>query len=73
MVDLRLGEQVANARGSDADEHLDEVGAAQTEEGYVGFAGDGLREKRLACAGSADQQDTLGDLSAEPLVAIRML
>ena len=47
---LALLEQVADARGADADEHLDEVGAADREERHVRFAGDGAREQRLAGA-----------------------
>ena len=37
---LALLEQVADARGADADEHLDEVRAADREEGDVGFTRD---------------------------------
>ena len=47
---LALLEQVADARGADADEHLDEVRAADREERHVGLAGDGAREQRLAGA-----------------------
>ena len=47
---LALLEQVADARRADADEHLDEVRAADREERHVGFAGDGAREQRLAGA-----------------------
>ena len=45
---LALLEEVADARGADADEHLDEVRAADREEGDVGLAGDGAGEQRLA-------------------------
>ena len=45
---LALLEQVADARGADADEHLDEVGAADREERDVGLARDGARQQRLA-------------------------
>ena len=47
---LALLEEVADARGADADEHLDEVGARDREEGDVRLAGDGAREQRLAGA-----------------------
>ena len=47
---LALLEQIADARRADADEHLDEVGAADREERHVGFAGDRAREQRLAGA-----------------------
>src|SRR5262249_17769379 len=45
---LRLLEQVAHARRADADEHLDEIGAADREERHARFTGDGLRKQRLA-------------------------
>src|SRR6516162_5535092 len=47
---LRLLEHVAHARSTDADEHLDEVGPRDGEEGNLGFPGDGAREQRLAGA-----------------------
>ena len=61
---LRLLEQVAHARRADADEHLDEVGAADREERHAGLAGDGLGEQRLAGAGRAEEQHALRDLGA---------
>ena len=53
---LRLVEHVAHARGADADEHLDEVGARDREERHLGLAGDRAGEQRLAGAGRADHQ-----------------
>ena len=47
---LGLLEQVAHARGADADEHLDEVRAGDREERHAGLAGDRAREQRLAGA-----------------------
>src|SRR5438034_189842 len=38
---LPLDEEVPHPRGADADEHLDEVGARDREEGQPGLAGDG--------------------------------
>ena len=70
---LALLEHVAHAAGADADEHLDEVGAGDGEEGHVGFAGDGARQQRLAGAGRADQQHALGDLAAQALELLRVL
>ena len=58
---LGLLEHVAHAARADADEHLDEVGARDGEEGHVGFARDGAGEQRLAGARRADQQHALGD------------
>src|SRR4030095_17115176 len=45
---LGLLEQVANARGADPDEHLDELGAGQGEERDVRLAGDRPRQEGLA-------------------------
>ena len=64
---LGLLEHVADARGADADEHLDEVGAGNGEERHVGFARDRARDQRLAGAGRADQQHAARNLAAEPL------
>ena len=50
---LRLLEQVADARGADADEHLDEVRAGDREERHAGLAGGRAREERLTGAGQA--------------------
>ena len=70
---LGLREQVAHARGADADEHLDELRARQAEEGHLGLAGDGARQERLAGARRADQQHALRDLAAEARVLPRGL
>ncbi len=70
---LRLLEHVAHARGADADEHLDEVGAGNREERHLGLARDGAREQRLAGAGAADHQHALRDLAAELLELGRVL
>ena len=70
---LRLREEVTHAGRADADEHLDEVGAAQAEEGHPGFAGHRLGEEGFAGAGGADQQHALGDLAAEPAIVLRAL
>ena len=58
-------EQVAHARGADADEHLDELRAAQAEERHVRLAGDRARQQRLAGARRPDQQHALRDAAAE--------
>ena len=72
-VALRLVEQVAHARGADADEHLDELGAADREEGHAGLAGDGAGEQRLAGTGRADQQDAARDAGAQRDELLRVL
>ena len=64
---LGLLEEVADAAGADTDEHLDEVGAGDREEGHAGLAGDGAGQQRLAGAGRAVEQDALGDLGADGL------
>ena len=69
----RLLEQVANASGADADEHLDELGAVNGEKRHAGLARDCAREQRLACSGRPDQQHALRDVSAEPRIALRIL
>ena len=70
---LRLLEQVAHAAGADADEHLDEVGAGDREEGHAGLAGDGAGQQRLAGAGRAVQQHALGDPRPERLELLGVL
>ena len=70
---LAVLEQVADARGADADEHLDEVRAADGEEGHVGLAGHGPGQQGLARARGADEQDALGNAAAELLELLRLL
>ena len=70
---LGLLEEVAHARGADADEHLDEVGARDGEERHAGLAGDRAREQRLTGAGRPVEQHALGDARAERLELLRVL
>ena len=70
---LRLLEEVADARGADADEHLDEVRAGDREERHARLAGDRAREQRLAGAGRAVEQHALRDARAERLELLRVL
>ena len=70
---LGLLEQVADARGADADEHLDEVGPGDREERDPGLARDRAREQRLAGARRSVQQHALGDPGAERLELLRVL
>ena len=69
---LGLLEQVAHPARADADEHLDEVGAGDREEGHAGLAGDGAGEQRLAGAGRPVEQHALRDARAERLEASRV-
>ena len=62
---LRLLKEIANARGADADEHLDELGSAQAEEGDMGLAGHRPRQQRLAGARRSHQQHPFRNPSAE--------
>ena len=70
---LGLFEQVADARGADADEHLDEVGTRDREERNARFARDRASEQRLAGARRAQQQHALGNARAERLELLRIL
>ena len=70
---LGLLEQVADAGGADADEHLDEVRARDGEERHPGLARHGAGQQRLAGAGRAVEQHALGDLGAQRLVPRRVL
>ena len=72
-VGLGLLEQVADAGGADADEHLDEVGAGDRVEGHAGLAGHRPGQQRLAGARRAVQQHALGDLGADGLELARAL
>ena len=58
-------EQLADPRGAEPGEHLDEGGGGLSEELGAGLVGDGLGEQRLAGAGRPVQEDPLGDLGAE--------
>src|SRR5258705_415993 len=62
---LGLLEHVADAARADADEHFDEIGAGDGEEGHARLARNRAGEQGLAGAGRADQQRTLGNLAAQ--------
>ena len=64
----RLPEQIADAGGADADDHLDELGGAEAEERDARLSGNRAREQRLARSGCTDQQHSLRHGPAEPLV-----
>src|SRR5205823_4271983 len=72
-VALGLVEEIAHTRGADADEHLDELGAADREEGYARLAGHGAAEERLAGARRPHQEHTARDARAELGELIRVL
>src|SRR4030095_7284169 len=62
---LALLEQVADARGADADEHLDKVGPADGEKWNVRFARDGACQQRLAGSRGSHQKDAFRNAAAE--------
>ena len=72
-VFLVLLEHVADARGADADEHLDKVGARNGEERNTCLTRDRAGEQGLAGAGRADQQRALGDFAAQTRKLARVL
>src|SRR4029450_965390 len=69
---LGLLEQLADPRGAQANEHLDELGARHEEERHVGLAGDGAGEKGLAASRRTEEQHALRDPAPEPLVLLRV-
>ena len=69
----RLLEEVANARRADPDEHFHEFRAGDGKERDPGLTGYGAGEQGLAGTRRADQQDTLGNMSAESTIALRIL
>ena len=66
-----LLEEIADARGADADEHFDEVRTGDGEKGDVGFAGDSAGEEGLAGSRRPDEQNALGDAAAKALELLR--
>ena len=62
---LRLIEEIADAAGADADEHLDELRPGDAEERHARFARDRPREQRLAGSRRTDQQHAPRDPRAE--------
>ena len=72
-VGLGLLEQIADPGRTDADEHLDEVRPGDRVERHPGLAGDRPGQQRLTGSRRAVEQDALGDLGAQRLVAGRVL
>ncbi len=68
----RLVEQLPDARGPEAREHLDEGRRALRVEGRAGLVGDGLGQQRLPRARRAVEEDPLRDARAELLEALRV-
>ena len=72
-VALGLVEQVADAAGADADEHLDELRAGDAEERHAGLAGHRPRHEGLAGAGRAHEQHAPRDPGAEGVELLGIL
>eukprot|EP00964_Phaeocystis_antarctica_P121144 scaffold84837_cov55-Phaeocystis_antarctica.AAC.2 len=70
---LGLLEEVAHARGADADEHLDELGAGGRDEGHARLAGHRARQQSLTGTGGTLHDGTARDLGAEGRVLGRVL
>ena len=69
---LGLLKEVAHAAGTDAHEHLDEVGTRNAKERYARFAGNSLGQQRLAGARRAHEQYAARNLGAQLAVTIRI-
>ena len=69
---LALHEQIAHARGADANEHLDEVRSRDRKERHARLARNRARQQRLAGSRRPDQQHALGDSAAEAREALRV-
>src|ERR1700674_3211626 len=69
---LRLFEKVANSSGTDADEHLHELGGADREERDLRLARDRACHQSLAGAGRPRKKDAVRDSSADLGVARRL-
>ncbi len=68
---LRLLEQLADPRGPEPHEHLDELARVQREERHVRLARHRPREERLAGAGRPDEQEAARDPPAQRAVPSR--
>src|SRR5207244_11255620 len=70
---LRLREHIAHASGADADEHLDEIRAAEAEKRNTGLTGDRLGQQCFACSRRTYEQHALGNPTTEFLILVRQL
>ena len=68
----RLGEELADAGGAEAGEHLHEGRRALGEEGRAGLVRHGLCQQRLPRSRRAVEEDALGHARAELLEALRV-
>ena len=70
---VAAAKQIANTRGTDSDEHLDEIAATDAEEGDLGLACNRLCEQRLARARRPNQKNAFRDAAAEVFVLVGIL
>ena len=70
---LGLLEEVADARGADADDRLDELRRGDREERHAGLPRHRAREQRLAGARAPGQEHAARDAPAEAAIAVRVL
>ena len=70
---LGLLEQIPDAGRSDSDKELNELGGGAGEERRSGLSGDGLGDQGLSGSRRSDQERSLGDLSSELGVLLRVL
>src|SRR2546425_55145 len=70
---LALLEQIANARGTHADKHFDEIRSADREERNIGLARDCAREKCFSSTRGAEEQYTSRNPSAKLLELLGFL
>ena len=70
-VSLAVVNRSRTRLGAHADEHLDELGAVDREEGDAGLAGHGAAQERFSGARRAHQQNALGNAGAEALEFLR--
>ena len=69
---LALLEQIADAAGAHADEHLDEIRTRNREKRNVGLAGNGARQQRFSGPRRADEQNAFRNAPAEFLKLLRL-
>ena len=70
---LGLLEEVADPRGADPNEHLDEVRPGDAEERHARLARDGPGQQGLAGSRGSVQQNSLGNAGPERLELLRVL
>src|SRR5579864_5100310 len=69
---LALLEKIAYAAGAYADKHLYKVRARDREEGNIGLARNCSCQQRFTSSGRPDQQDSLGNATAQFLELLRL-